>query len=105
MDDVQDQVFDLNAVPQQERAREIGPSPDADLHVDPLDPPGLSLEAPVRHWRVARALERMRAQINAAFPQRSKDSDGTIGDAAHASRASDHNAWIVDDGIGVVSAF
>jgi hypothetical protein len=27
-----------------------------------------------------------------------------IGDAAHAARNSDHNPWIIDGGIGVVSA-
>lgn len=42
-------------------------------------------------WRVARSLEVLRAEIDAAAPGRSKRSDGAIGDAAHASSDSDHN--------------
>lgn len=55
-------------------------------------------------WRLAHSLEHLRSQINAARPNRNKSSDGTIGDAAHASRASDHNPWIIDGSMGVVSA-
>lgn len=55
-------------------------------------------------WRVAKALETLRSQINAAHPGRSKASDGTIGDAAHASRNSDHNPWVKDGATGVVTA-
>ena len=42
-------------------------------------------------WRLARSLEALRSAANKAAPNRSKASDGTIGDAAHSSRASDHN--------------
>lgn len=45
-------------------------------------------------WRLAKALEQLRAQVNAKWPGRSKQSDGSIGNAEHASRSSDHNAWI-----------
>lgn len=56
-------------------------------------------------WRLAKSLERLRAQVNGAVPGRSKSSDGSIGDAAHASRSSDHNPYIKDkNGVGVVRA-
>jgi hypothetical protein len=42
-------------------------------------------------WRLARGLDRLRAQFNAKHPTRSRVSDGTIGDRKHAARASDHN--------------
>lgn len=51
-------------------------------------------------WRLAKSLEKLREQINAAAPARSKLSDGSIGDPAHATRASDHNPNLA----GVVTA-
>jgi len=42
-------------------------------------------------WRLARSLEQLRQEVNAAAPKRSKASDGTIGDPDHASRPSRHN--------------
>lgn len=54
-------------------------------------------------WRVAKALIQLREQINKSFPERSKVADGTIGDASHASRSSDHNPWVMDGGTGIVT--
>lgn len=42
-------------------------------------------------WRLAKSLEKLREQINAMAPGRSKESDGSIGDTAHSARKSDHN--------------
>jgi hypothetical protein len=55
-------------------------------------------------WRVAKSLLHLREQINTAAPGRSRASDGTIGDASHQSRASDHNPWVRDGVGGVVTA-
>ena len=42
-------------------------------------------------YHLAKALEKLREQINAKWPNRSKASDGWIGDTAHSARKSDHN--------------
>lgn len=42
-------------------------------------------------WRVARSLDVLLDQLNRRYPNRSKASDGSIGDAAHAASRSDHN--------------
>lgn len=55
--------------------------------------------------RDARSLEVLLDEINKAAPNRNKASDGGIGDAAHATRDSDHNPWVKDaNGVGVVRA-
>lgn len=55
-------------------------------------------------WKVAESLDRLLAQLNAFAPNRSKVSDGSIGDAAHATRDSDHNPWYVLKGQPLVTA-
>lgn len=55
-------------------------------------------------WRNANASVTLVNAINARWPGRSKVSDGTIGDAAHASRSSDHNPWVKIGSMGIVRA-
>lgn len=83
---------------------------DEDGHTDPCMPPdgeavetGVVEEA-VRPWRPAKSLLALKAAIDAAYAGRKTKSDGIVGDAAHQSRASDHNPWVTDGGKGVVTA-
>jgi hypothetical protein len=55
-------------------------------------------------WRVARSLLTMRDQVNRLAPARRRASDGTIGDASHQNRSSDHNPWVPPPKGGVVTA-
>lgn len=55
-------------------------------------------------WRVANSLNVLLKQVNDLAPNRDKSSDGSIGDEHHATRSSDHNPWVTDGGIGVVTA-
>lgn len=56
-------------------------------------------------YRLCASLALLREEVNTRFPGRDKASDGWIGDAAHATRVSDHNPWVKDDrGVGVVRA-
>lgn len=50
--------------------------------------------------RIAKSLGKLRDQINAAYPGRSTESDGWIGDEAHAHTKSEHNP----DASGIVRA-
>ena len=52
-------------------------------------------------WRNAPSIAAALSQATSKWPNRSRVSDGTIGDAAHAARHSDHNP----DSHGIVHAF
>lgn len=100
------QLFALDETPASELAKEISAKAGLDLHVDPDDTtvsPPVAFAA-ATDWRVAKSLLHLRNQVNAKAPGRSKASDGTIGDARHRSRSSDHNPWVLDGTIGVVTA-
>jgi hypothetical protein len=56
-------------------------------------------------WRPAKSLKQLQKQINASFPLRKKTSDGIIGDIAHCPGSSDHCPNIVEDGVGIVTAY
>lgn len=55
-------------------------------------------------WRVAKSISVLLEEVNQAAPNRSKTSDGTIGDADHQTRTSDHNPWVPPPNGGVVTA-
>lgn len=103
-EDVYSQVFAADEIPPEESTENIGDDAAADREEEE---PSAGIEAaaaaPVP-WRIAKSLLALREQVNRKAPGRSKASDGTIGDAAHASRASDHNPWVKDGSVGVVTA-
>lgn len=55
-------------------------------------------------WRTAFSLKKLRQQIDLLAPNRSRASDGTIGDAAHQATKSDHNPWVKQGKLGIVTA-
>lgn len=55
-------------------------------------------------WRNAKSIETIIKQARKAAPSVPRRKFGTIGDAAHRSRKSDHNPWLRKGGVGVVTA-
>jgi hypothetical protein len=103
-------VHDANEIPKGERTRNVG---DDEAAAEELAPKPRTRGGPVGAspptaaapaWRVAKCLLALRDQVNQRTPNRKKLSDGTIGDVAHAARTSDHNPWVRDGAVGVVTA-
>lgn len=55
---------------------------------------------------MAFSLDILLGQLNESYPNRSKISDGGIGDVRHISKKSDHNPWVrqTDSSLGIVTA-
>jgi hypothetical protein len=107
----QDELRAIDDRPSEELVKTLDEYPDR--HTDPDQPPPAMDEkeaaavAAATHWRVAKSLRKLLAQVNAKFPGRKKDSDGTIGDERHCGASggsSDHCPNVVDGGVGVVTA-
>jgi hypothetical protein len=84
---------------------ELTPNSADDIESEPGAAEFLNIDADCNvQWRVAKSLLTLRDQVNRRAPNRNKASDGTIGDAAHCQRTSDHNPWVRDGSRGVVTA-
>ena len=102
--DVYSQVYAADEIPPEEQTENLGDDSAADPERE-RDLEGIEMDATVAiPWRVAKSLLTLREQVNKKAPNRKKSHDGTIGDAAHASRSSDHNPWVTDGNVGVVTA-
>ena len=75
----------------------VAPQP-ADVGVAPV------VRAASPAWRPAQCLLTLRREVNAKAPNRRTTEDGLIGDEAHQTRDSDHNPWVRDGQVGVVTA-
>jgi hypothetical protein len=42
-------------------------------------------------WKLSKAAAQLREQIDDCYPERSRKSDGSLGDSRHSARKSDHN--------------
>jgi beta-lactamase superfamily II metal-dependent hydrolase len=86
-------------------SEELTPNSADDVDAEPGSADFLNIDADCGgSWRAAKSLITLRDQVNQRAPRRSKASDGTIGDAAHCQRTSDHNPWVRDGSVGVVTA-
>jgi beta-lactamase superfamily II metal-dependent hydrolase len=95
------QAHEAGDLPQEE----LTPNSADDVDSEPGSAEFLKIDADCSvPWRVAKSLLILRDQVNRRAPHRNKASDGTIGDAAHCQRTSDHNPWVRDGSVGVVTA-
>ena len=100
-EEIDSRIREGNDIPPEEKT----PNSGDEIEKEPENKETLDLEATtVGPWRVAKSLLLLRNQVNRKAPNRSKVSDGTIGDKAHQSQNSDHNAWVKDGSVGVVTA-
>lgn len=103
--DVDSQVYAADEIPPEEQTENLGDDfaadPERERELEGIEREAAAVAIP---WRVAKSLLALRDQVNRKAPNRKKSHDGTIGDAAHASRASDHNPWVIDGSVGVVTA-
>ena len=97
--DIESPIRALSDIPADERAKV--PMDDSAAQPDSENELGLAAST----WRVAKSLFKMRDQLNAKSPNRSKASDGFIGDLSHQQHNSDHNPHVKDGSVGVVTAF
>ena len=42
-------------------------------------------------WKLSKSAAQLREQLDDSYPERSRKSDGTLGDLRHRNRKSDHN--------------
>jgi transglycosylase-like protein with SLT domain len=84
--------------------KEVTPNRSDDAAARPAKSGSAVLKKEVKGWRVAKSLDRLLDQVNQLAPNRKKASDGSIGDTDHQKRDSDHNPWVIDGNVGVVTA-
>ena len=81
-----------------------------DPHVDPQDDQARAYRdnserpSPNLPWRLAAALETLRAQIDDIAADRDRTHDGTFAGGTTSGQISDHQPWIIDGDTAVVSA-